>query len=218
MIVPLAQYTEFTVRALDQVRNPETLNWSIVILVALVSYVYTVEIEARRWPVVFAGIGFLLMDLFNETINGLVLHLTDHAAIWTTTGGTVYQPLVGLTAEIVFVFSIAGVAFARALPPDRKLKILGINNRWFLVITFSILSVAIELLLRAGGIFHWEYWWWNWPFIPLIVVLGYMPFYGMAAWLYDMGENRRRQLTVLGTVATIDFSLIVLFGPILGWL
>jgi len=36
-----------------------------------------------------------------------VLHFTDHAAIWTTTGGTAYQPLVGLTVEIMFTFSIA---------------------------------------------------------------------------------------------------------------
>lgn len=214
----LAAYTDFTVRALDQVRNPNTLDWSLVVLIALVSYIYTVEVEARRWPVIFAGIGFFLMDVFNETINGLVLHLTDHAAIWTTTSETVYQPLIGLNVEIMFVFSIAGVAFARALPQDPKLKILGINNRLFLVTVFSILSVLIEVVLHAGGIFHWAYWWWNWPFIPLIVILGYMPFYGMAAWLFDMGENRSKQLRVLGTVATIDLSLLLLFGPILGWL
>lgn len=218
MIVPFAQYTEFTTRALEQVRNPETLDWSVVVLLAIVSYVYTVEIEAKRWPVVFAGIGFLLMDLFNESINALVLHLTDHAAIWTTTGGTVYQPLIGLTLEIVFVFSIAGIAFARALPKDRQMKILGVNNRLFLVTLFSIFSVLVEVLLHAGGIFHWAYWWWNWPFIPLIVILGYMPFYGMAAWLYDMGDNTRKQLRVIGTVAAVDLLLIVLFGPILGWI
>jgi hypothetical protein len=213
-----ATYTDFTVRALDQVRSPETLNWSVIALLGIASYIYTVEIQARRWPVVFAGIGFLLMDVFNETINAIVLHLTDHAAIWTTTGGTAYQPLIGLTVEILFTFSIAGIAFVKALPDDPKAKILGINNRLFMVVAFSLFSVCVELLLHAGGIFHWAYWWWNWPFIPLIVILGYMPFYGIAAWLYDLGANAGKQLKIVGTVAAIDLVLVLLFGPILGWI
>jgi hypothetical protein len=40
----------------------------------------------------------------------------------------------------------------------------------------------------------------------------------MAAWLYDMGDNTRKQLTVVGTVAAIDAILLVLFGLILGWI
>lgn len=213
-----AQYTDFTVRALEQVRNPDTLNWSVVVLIGLVSYIYTLEVQARRWPVVFAGIGFFLMDIFNELINASVLHFSDTAAIWTTTGGTAYQPLIGLTVEIMFTFAIAGIAFVKAIPEDPKEKILGINNRLFFVVVFSVFSVAIELVLHAGGIFHWEFWWWNWPFIPLIIILGYMPFYGMAAWLYDMGDNTKKQLTVVGTIAAVDLSLLVLFGPILSWI
>lgn len=216
--MPLAAYTETTVRALEQVRNPETLNWSIVVLIGLVSYIYTLEIQARRWPVVFAGLGFFFMDIFNETINALVLHFTEVSAIWTTTGGTAYQPLIGLNVEIMFLFSIAGIAFVKALPEDRHEKILGINNRLAMVIGFSIFSVLIELVLHAGGIFHWNYWWWGWPAVPLIVILGYMPFYGMAAYLYDLGENRSKQFKVLGTVVAIDATLIVVFGLILGWL
>lgn len=214
----LAAFTEPTVRALEQVRNPATFSWTIVVLIALVSYVYTVEVEAKRWPVVFAGIGFFLMDLFNEVVNSLVLHFSEYSALWTTTGPTIYQPLIGLNAEIMFVFSIAGVVFVRSLPEDPKMKILGINNRLFLVTAFSIFSVMVELVLRAGGIFHWAYWWWNWPFIPLIVVFGYMTFYGIAAWIFDMGDNTSKQLRVLGIQGAIVLSMIVVFGPLLGWL
>jgi hypothetical protein len=215
-VIPAA-YSDFTNEALQQLRNPDTLNWSVVVLLGLVSYIYTLEVQAKRWPVVFAGIGFLLMDVFNETVNALFFHFND-AAIWTTTGGTAYQPLIGLNVEIVFTFSIAGIAFVKAIPEDPKEKILGINNRWFFVTVFSIFSVLVELVLHAGGIFHWSYWWWNWPCIPLIVILGYMPFYGMAAWLYDMGDNTKKQLRVLGVVGGIDATLIVVCGLILGWL
>jgi hypothetical protein len=214
----LAALTEPTQRALEQTRNPSTLNWSIVVLIGLVSYIYTIEIQHRRWPVVFAGLGFLLMDIFNELINALVLQFTETAPIWATTGGTAYQPLVGLNVEILFTFAIAGIAFVKAIPEDPKEKILGINNRLVMVVAFSILSVAIEVVLRSGGIFHWHYWWWNWPFVPLIVVLGYMPFCGIAAWLYDMGDNRKKQFRVLGVLGGIDLAIIVIAGLILGWL
>lgn len=217
--MPLAAYTDFTLRALHQVRSTANFGWGIVVLIALVSYIYTVEVQAKRWPVIFAGIGLFLMDIFNETVNGLVLHFSHRAALWTTTGPTLYQPLIGLTVEIMFLFSIAGIAFVKALPEDRSLRILGINNRVFMVFAFSIFSVAIELMLRSAGIFHWEYGFWNWPFgIPTIVVFGYATFYGISAWLYDMGDDRRRQLTVLGTLGVVDAAGIVLFGLILGWL
>lgn len=213
-----AAYTEPTMRALEQVRNPATLNWSVVVLIGLVSYIYTIEIQAKRWPVVFAGIGLFCMDIFNETINALVLHFTEVSAIWTTTGGTAYQPLIGLNVEIMFLFSIAGIAFVKALPEDRDARILGMNNRLAMVIGFSIFSVLIELVLYAGGIFHWHYWWWGWPAVPLIVILGYMTFYGIAAYLYDLGDNRSRQFKVLGTLVAIDAALIIVCGLILGWL
>lgn len=216
--MPVATYTDVTVRALEQVRNPSLLNWSIIALLGIASYIYTLEVQARRWPVVFAGLGFFLIDIFNETINTLFLHFNHTQAIWTTTGGTSYQPLIGLTVEIMFTFSIAGVAFVKALPEDPASRILGMNNRLFFVIAFSLFSVAVELCLHAGGIFHWHYWWWNWPFIPLIVILGYMPFYGIAAWLYDMGDNVKKQATVVGSVFAVDATLIIVCGLILGWL
>jgi hypothetical protein len=216
--MPLAEYSDFTVRALDQLRDPSTFQWSTITLFAICVYIYSVEIEARRWPVVFAGVGFLLMDIFNETVNALVLHFTDRAAIWTTTGDTSYQLLVGLNIEIVLMFSIAGIAFVKMLPKDRGARILGMPNRFANVLGFSLFSVFVEVLLHELGVFHWPHWWWGWPAVPLIVILGYMPFYGMAAWLYDMGDNRKRQLKAIGTVAAIDGSALLLFGPILQWI
>lgn len=214
-----AEYTDFTVRALDQVRNTSNFGWGIVVLIALTSYFYTVEVQAGRWPVVFAGIGLFLMDIFNETVNSLVLHFSDRAALWTTTGDTLYQPLIGLTVEIMFLFSIAGIVFVKSLPEDPAIKILGINNRVFMVFAFSIFSVMIELVLRSAGIFHWEYSFWNQPYgLPTIVVFGYATFYAMSAWLYDMGDDRKRQLSVLGALGAIDITGVLLFGPVFGWL
>jgi hypothetical protein len=78
--------------------------------------------------------------------------------------------------------------------------------------------VGVEVLLHAAGVFHWEYWWWNVPFVPLIVILGYGTFFGVAAWVYDMRDDRRRQLRVVATLGAVDVVGILLFGPILGWI
>lgn len=213
-----AVYTDFTVDALGRLRDTSHFHWSTITLLASCVYIYNVEIGARRWPVVFAGAGFLLMDLFNETVNALVLHFTERAAIWTTTGESSYLILIGLNIEILLMFSIAGIAFVKVLPQDRGARVLGLPNRLVFVTGFSLFSVFVEVLLHEAGVFHWPYWWWNWPAVPLIVLLGYMPFYGVAAWLYDMGNDRRRQLGVLGALAAVDGFSIALFGPILGWL
>ena len=79
------------------------------------------------------------------------------------------------------------------------------------------LCVAVEVLLWAANVFHWEYWWWNFPNVPLIILLGYATFFGTAAWVYDMRE-RSRQIKVVGTLAAIDVALILAFGPILEWI
>ena len=46
-------------------------------------------------------------------------------------------------------------------------------------------SVAVELFLNEAGVFHWHYWWWNTPFVLLIVIFGYLWFYLFAAWVFD---------------------------------
>jgi len=187
-----------------------------VALLGLVIYVYSVEIERRRWDIVLAGLAFWLMDWFNELVNSVVLHATDRAALWTVTGSTSYLILIGLTIEISMLFLIAGVAFAKQLPA-REMRIAGLPNRWVLVAGFSCFCVLVEVLLHATGYFHWEYWFWNVPFVPLIVLFGYVPFFAVAAWVFDMGADHARQLRVVGTVAGVDVALGLVLG-LVGWL
>ncbi len=78
--------------------------------------------------------------------------------------------------------------FAKILPPDRSTRILGIPNCWAISIALSIVSVGVELLLHADGVFHWHYWWWNVATFPVIVVFGYLTFYVVAFRVHDMQE------------------------------
>jgi len=213
-----AVVTGFTREAERMLRDPHQFKWYVVALLAFVFYVYEVEVERRRWDIILAGLAFWLMDWFNEVVNALVLHFTDRAAIWTVTGSTAYLILIGLTIEISFLFAVSGVIFVKFLPPDRHMRILGVPNRWVYVLGFSCLCVFIEVLLHAAGVFHWEYWWWNVPFVPLIVIFGYATFFAVAAWVYDMGSDHRRQLRVVGVLAAVDAVLLLVFGPILEWI
>ena len=207
----------YTCQAERLLRAPHVFQWSTVTLLALVVYVYAVEIEHARWDVVLAGIAFWLMDWFNEIANALVLHFDGHAALWTITGSTSFLILIGLTIEITLFFAINGVVFAKLLPTDRSARILGVPNRWAIAMALSLVSVGVELLLHADGVFHWYYGWWNVTTFPVIVVLGYLTFYVVAFTVYDM-PRRARQLQVVGGLAALDLVGGLVFGPLLGWI
>ena len=195
--------------ALEILRDGETFEWSTVTLLGLAIYVYAVEVERRRWDIVLAGLAFWLMDWFNELVNSAIFHATDRAPLWTVTGDTSFLILIGLNIEICLLFLIAGIAFVKSLPPQ--------GYRLPLVIAFSTACVVVELFLEWTGYFTWEYWWWNTETFPVIILFGYMTFFGIAAVVYDMGDDRRRQLRVIGTLAVIDIALGVGLG-LGGWL
>jgi hypothetical protein len=213
----MATATTFTREAEHLLRAPGHLNWSTVTLLALVVYVYSVEVERANWNAVLAGVAFWLMDWANEIANALVLHFDGHAALWTVTGTSSFVILIGLTVEISLFFAINGVILAKLLPADRSARILGLPNRWAIAVGLSLVSVGVELLLHADGVFHWHYWWWNVASFPVIVVFGYLTFYVVAFWVHDM-PTRARQLRVVGALGGIDLAAGLVFGPLLGWI
>ncbi|UCH87361.1 MAG: hypothetical protein JSU97_02940 [Dehalococcoidia bacterium] len=209
--------TEASEQALKILRDESLFQWYLIPLLAFVVYVYAVEVERRNWSAVFAGLAFYGMDLFNETWNALVLHFTDRSAVWTTPGDTAYLIFVGLTIEISAMFAIAGVAFTKMLPADKRLRILGIPNRWLFAVVNAILCVFVEVLLNRADVLVWEYPWWNFPNIGLIVLLGYLPFMAVSFWVYDMEKIRDKIATVL-VIYAVDLTAIILFAGLLGWI
>jgi hypothetical protein len=212
-----AARTDFTLRALRQLRDPHLFKWYAIALLAFVIYAYANEAERGRWDVVAAGLAVWLADWFNEIVDGIVLHASNRAALWTTTGPTAYQFLIGLNVEIMFMFALAGIVYVKLLPVDRAAPILRIPNRLAVALGLSIISVAVEVFLHASGTFHWQYWWWNIPSAAVIVVFGYLWFYLYAAWVYDAPSPRKRWSRV-GGLAAIDLAIGLVFGVGLGWL
>jgi hypothetical protein len=215
--MPLATRTDFTREAERLVRDPTLFKWYAVALLAFVVYAYANEVERGRLDVVAAGLAVWLADWFNEIVNALVLQATDRAPLWATTGPTAYQFLVGLNLEISFMFALAGVVYAKLLPPDRQARVWGLPNRLAVALGLSLVSVAIEVGLHAAGKFHWEYWWWSTPSAAVIVVFGYLWFFLYAAWVYDAPTPRRRWNRV-GGLAAIDLTMGLVTGVGFGWL
>ena len=209
--------TESAAQALSILRDAGQFQWYVIPLFALVVYVYAVEIERRNWSLIFAGLAFWGMDWFNEIWNGLVFHFSGHAPVWGAPGATAFLILIGLNIEICFMFAISGIVFARMLPPDKDLKILGIPNRLAFALGGSIFCVLVEILLNAAGALTWDYAWWNAGAPWLIFLIGYLPFFLVSFWVYDM-ETVRQKATTVGTILGLDLAALVLFGTMLGWI
>src|SRR3954466_6388835 len=158
MGLELATRTAPTLRAEHLVRDPSLFKWYAVALLALVIYAYANEVERGRFDIVAAGLAVWFADWFNEIVNALVLQATDRAPLWAATGPTAYQFMVGINVEISFMFALAGIVYAKLLPPDRRVRVLGMPNRLALALGLSVVSVAVELFLHATGTFHWHYW------------------------------------------------------------
>jgi hypothetical protein len=209
--------TEASQQALKILRDASLFQWYLIPLFAFVFYVYAVEIERRNWSCVLAGLAFYGMDLFNEIWNALVLHFTQRSALWTTPGATAYLMFVGLTIEISFMFAVAGVAFTKMLPKDKGLKILGIPNRWFFAVANAIFCVFVEVLLNRAGALVWEYSWWNFPNVGLIVIFGYLTFMVVCFWVYDM-KRIRDKVAVVSVIYAVDLTAIILFACLWKWI
>ena len=204
-------------RALSILRDGSQFQWYVIPLFALVVYVYAVEIERRNWNVLFGGLAFWGMDWFNETWNALILHFTGFAPAWGAPSDTAYLILVGLNIEICFMFAVAGVTFCKILPKDKRLKILGMPNRWFIAIAGSAFCVFVELILNAIGALTWEWSWWRAGAPWLIFSLGYLPFFLVAFWVHDM-EKVPSKVKMVGAIYVGDALALILFGAILGWI
>jgi hypothetical protein len=209
--------TESAAQAMAILRNPATFQWYVITLFALTVYVYAVEVERRNWSLVFAGLAFWGMDWFNEIWNGLVFHFTNYAPVWGAPGKTAYLLLIGLNIEICFMFAIAGVAFCKMLPADKSLKILGLPNRLVFAILGSIFCVIVELLLNAANALTWDYAWWNVGAPWLIFLIGYLPFFLVSFWVFDMPSVKQKVITV-GTILGFDLICLILFAGILNWI
>jgi len=209
--------TESASQALSILRDGSQFQWYVIPLFALVVYVYAVEIERQNWSLIFAGLAFWGMDWFNEIWNSLVFHFTNYAPVWGAPGKTAYLILIGLNIEICFMFFVSGIVWSKMLPRDKRLRIAGIPNRLVFAVAGSVFCVFVEVLLNALGVLTWEYAWWDANSPWLIFLIGYLTFFLVSFWVYDMETIKKKAITV-GVILGVDIVALVIFMGILNWI
>lgn len=115
------------------------------------------------------------------------------------------------------MFAIMGIVATYVLPENKNIRIIGIPNRIFFAVGFSIVSVIVEYILNGIGVLTWEYSWWNVKAPWLIFFIGYLPFFVVSFWVYDMKSIKKQTITVSALLAFDAVSLIV-FGVVLKWI
>jgi len=214
--------TEASQRALDGLRDFSTLEWYVIPFLAILFYIYAIEIkkarQSKNFNAIFAGLTIFGMDFFNETWNGWVFHLTQHSALWTTPGKTALRTMVGWNIEIMFMFAISGIIYYHTLSEDKKEKILGVPNRWFWAIGYSVFCVFVECFLNLGGHLVWEYSFWSRSFggVWLIFFFGYFHFYVAALLVIGMKTNKAKIITISAIYAVAILMNVIGLG-FLGW-
>ena len=73
------------------------------------------------------------------------------------------------------------------------------------------------MLVHRAGLLVWDWPWWGESAPWGIFLLGYLPFYTVCYWVYDMDSLRRQVRTVASLFAALIAALL-LFGVGLGWL
>lgn len=215
-------YTTATQQALQGLRDLSTLQWYVIPLLALVLYVYSAELKKARstgdWNAVFAGVTLFGMDFINETWNGWVMVLSERSAFWTAPGPTALRTMIGWNIEIMFMFAIAGIIFHNSLSGDRDRKVLGLPEKWFAAVGFSVFCVFVEVLLNMGNHLVWEYPFWNRSFagVWLIFLIGYFHFFVAVILVTGMKSNRSKVVAVASLYAVAVVMNIIGMG-IMGW-
>ncbi len=209
-------------QALEGLRDLSMVKWYVIPLLAIVFYIYTLEIKKARqsgnWDAIFAGLTIFGMDFFNETWNGLVFYFTQYSAFWTTPGDTALRTMVGWNIEIMFMFSILGIVYYHSLLDKKEDKILGIPNRWAVAIGYAAFCVFVECLLNMGGHLVWEYPWWFRSFggIWLIFFFGYFHFF-VAALLVIGIKTTRNKIKAVSIIWAVPVIINIICAGILGW-
>jgi len=169
---------------------------------------------------VICGLAFFGGEFIWEMTNALICYGSNYSGLWLTPGDTAYLILVGLNIEIAFFFALIPLIifnFLDAFQKEEKIKLFGkeISNRLIIPLILGLLCVFVEVLLNQWGALVWEWSWWNWPFIPLIIIAYTLPIY-LITWVYDHKTlNFKIKATIL--IFVIAITMFIVFSN-LSWI
>ena len=191
------------------VRSTANFNWTFIALLALVVCgVYVPNIKRGNWNGVFAALALYGVHWFYEIMNAVICHVTGYALWHVSPESTTWIILVGVSWELSMMFSIAGFT-ADLMPPDKDLKIFGINNRIVFAIGSALGFSLFEIFLATTPAFIWVYQWWG--FLPVFITT-YIPFFLASYLIYD--ARRSTQKKFCDILWAVDALLMIVLIPL----
>ena len=213
-------FSEYTQSALTILRKPElTMHWYIVPLFVITLYVINKEISEGNYKVVIGGFALWGVDIFNEIWNSMICFSSGWAPVWGTPvgiGNTSWLLMIGYNIEISLMFLFMGMMACHSLPKDKNLKIFGINNRIVLACILTTTAVIVECFLNYCGILTWEWSFWQRSCPWILWLIGYLPFFCAAFYVYDR-PTIKQSLKVTAGILLFDLVLIVICAFV-GWI
>lgn len=194
--------------ALAAVRDPSNFNWTFIALFAVVVILYVEEIRKKNYNAIAAALALYSVHWLYEIANAVICYFSGYA-LWTVSPeSTSFILLIGVSWELSMMFALAGFT-AKLLPEDKKMKILGINNRIFFAIGSALFFSLVEIFLAWTPAFIWVYPWWG--ALPVFITT-YIPFFLAAYLIYD--APRKRQKYFIGTLMVINVILLAVLVPL----
>ena len=213
-------FSDYTQSALTILRNPElTMHWYIVPLFVITLYVINKELAEKNYKVVLGAFALWGVDIFNEIWNSMICFSSGWAPVWGTpvgVGNTAWLLMIGYNIEISIMFIFMGLMACHSLPKDSKKKILGINNRIVYACVLTTTAVIVECFLNYCGVLTWEWSFWQRSCPWILWLIGYLPFFSAAFYVYDRPTVKDAAKVTAGILA-FDAILIVICACI-GWI
>ena len=213
-------FSDYTQSALTILRKPQlTMHWYVVPIFVITLYCITKEISQGNYKVVLGAFALWGVDIFNEIWNSMICFSSGWAPVWGTpvgVGNTSWLLMIGYNIEISFMFLFMGMMACHSLPKDPKAKIFGINNRIFLACVLTTTAVIVECFLNYCGILTWEWSFWQRSCPWILWLIGYLPFFSAAFYVYDRPTLKQSAL-VTGGILGFDIILIIICAFI-GWI
>lgn len=194
--------------------------WAVVGELAFVVYIYAATIGRGDWRRFYLGITYWAWELLWEIVNGL-FGWRFGAPLFGVAGHSAYVIYRGINIEISLLFAVAPLALFHLLDEEKKARPV---QRWKLPVlapcALGVLCVGVEVLLHFAGALIWTYWWWNWPFI-FVILIGYCAWFLLLTWHYERTtEVPKARNTLLFSLAFLVVCHLVfktwlgLVGPV----
>jgi hypothetical protein len=200
-----------------KVRDTGNFNWTFIVILAVVFYIYWSNIHKKQYDFIYAGLALYGVHWLYEICNAVIGHFAGYPLWSVSNESTTFILLIGVCWELSMMFSIAGMISLKMLPEDRSKRYFtkggkkGISCKLVGALEMALLFALFESFLAgtSNHSFIWVYKWWG--VLPVFITT-YVPFFLASNYVPDMEPAKRKRFLIClwGLVAVLLIVLIPL--------